>query len=698
MGLKEFFTRKTERPKPLAPEQFTEPATPKPFRRPRKAKSALAKQIDRIPEENEDARARLERLAKWKTRADRAEKVRRDWETQFEVERCERYFLGQQWDRSVKQPDLVLNHFLATIKVITPNLLFSQPKYFIRPRPGRVAPAGDLRAAMGEGVLDFIGGQDQNLKRTAKLAVLQAFFRLGAMKTVYDPRLEPNPCQGEPMRESDEDGLPINDANGPPQLKMNPLTGEPIVEPNEVLTDELYRYTYVDARHLLLPDEGPDRQRWTWIGEQVLVPLADAKADSRFPLSLRDQFEANTSGAEDARGAYAHLKSVQQDQMFRYTEIYDRIGKRLIVWAEGQTFEDFLIDELLPPGIEDHPYALLVLGDPILGPTPSPWPLPFTRAWLDPQTEYNIGRKQITEGGKRSARKIYYDDGTFPDADEAMKAMQDSGDMTGVKINDVQRPPVTLTDPPINPDIYRNIPLLQNDWRIITGQTGARQGDPEAGTATESTFVERAANLRDAELQDVVTDWLAEGGQKMLQLVQGTLTLGLWIKMRGFSDKEFLKYAERTWQVPQERLMVLLQAMPTIKQMIMARFGEEKWQRITREELTFQAQVTVVPGSMRPRNLDLERRQWLEILALLGQYPQLALSRELMRETFAKYEGLNDRMIEELMSLAEKMVAIQSKVAGRDQGGTQNGGGAGSSTAGNPDVGALVAGMQGGMG
>ena len=201
MGIKDFFKRKTERPKPLAPEQFTEPATPKPFRRPRKAKSALAKQIDRIPEENEDARARLERLAKWKTRADRAEKVRRDWETQFEVERCERYFLGQQWDRSVKQPDLVLNHFLATIKVITPNLLFSQPKYFIRPRPGRVAPAGDLRAAMGEGVLDFIGGQDQNLKRTAKLAVLQAFFRLGAMKTVYNPRLEPNPCQGEPMGE-----------------------------------------------------------------------------------------------------------------------------------------------------------------------------------------------------------------------------------------------------------------------------------------------------------------------------------------------------------------------------------------------------------------------------------------------------------------------------------------------------------------
>lgn len=696
MALKDFFTRFTT-PQPLAPEQ-TDAVALKPFPRRRRKKSELAKQIDRIPDDNESARERLERLAKWKTRADRAEKVRRDWETQYDVERCERYFLGQQWDRGVKASDVVFNHFLATVKVITPNLLFSQPKYFIRPRPGRVAPAGELRAAMAEGCLDFIGGQDQNLKRSAKLSVLQAFFRIGALKMVYDPRLEPNPRKGEPMYESDEDGVPIKDAQGQSITKMDPLTGDPIVEPNEVLTDEMYRYTYVDARHLLLPDEGADRQRWTWIGEQVLVPLSEAKSDSRFPLTLRDQFTANTSGTEDTRGAYAHLKSVQQDEMFRYTEVYDRIGKRLIIWADGQTFEDFLVDDMLPPGIEDHPYALLFLGDPILGPTPSPWPLPFTRSWLDVQTEYNIARKQITEGGKRSARKIYYDDGTFPDADEATKAMQDSGDMTGVKVNDVTRPPVTLPDPPINSDIYKNVSLLQNDQRIITGQTGARQGDPESGTATESTFVERAANLRDAELQDLVMDWLAEGGQKMLQLVQGTLTLGLWVKMRGFSDKEFLKYAEHAWQIPQERMMVLLQSMPAIKQILMARFGDEKWQMITREELTFQAQVTVAPGSMRPRNLDLERRQWLEILGLLGQYPQLALSRELMRETFAKYEGLNDRMIEELMSLAEKMVAIQSKVAGREHGGATNGGGAGSATAGNPDVGALLAGMQGGMG
>ncbi len=696
MGLKDFFTRFSPAPQPLDQSHLDAPV--KPFRKPRKKKPELAKQIDRIPPEDEDKKQRLERLAKWKTRASRAEAVRKDWETLYDVERCENYFLGKQWERGLRQSDLVLNHFLATVKVITPNLLFSQPKYYIRPRPGRTAPAGELRAAMAEGVLDFIGGQDQNLKRSAKLAVLQAFFRVGALKCVYDPRMEPNPRAGEPMYETDEDGVSQRDDSGNPRFKNDPLTGDPIVEPKEVLTDEMYRYSYVDARHLLLPDEGADRQRWTWIGEQVLVPLADAKSDTRFPVGLRDQFTSNASGTEDRRGAFAHLKSVQEDEQFRYTEVYDVIGKRVIIWADGQTFEDFLLDDPLPPGIEDTPYSLLCLGDPILGPTPCPWPIPFTRAWLDPQRDYNISSQQISEGGKRSARKMGYDESTFADSDEAVKFMQDPGDMTGVKLNDVMRPPVILTTPDINASIYKNAEKLLMDWRIITGQTGARSGAPEGGTATESTFIERAANLRDAELQDLVTDWLAEGGQKMLQLVQGTLTLGLWVKMRGFSDKEFLKFAERYWQVPQERLMVLLQTIPQLKGILMARFGDEKWQSITREDLTFEADVTIAPGSMRPRNLDLERRNWLEFLKILGQFPQLALSRELLRETASKFEGINDRMLDELMALAEKMVQIQSKVAGRDQGGATNGGGAGSSTAGNPDLMALMSGVAGGQG
>lgn len=696
MALKDWFTRSSAPPQPLGQDQLDAPLAP--IRRKRTKKDQLVKQIDRIPPEDEDGRQRLERLAKWKTRADRAEKVRRDWESIYEVERCERYFLGQQWDRGIRKTDLVLNHFLSTVKGIKPNLLFSHPKFFVRPRPGRVSPSGEFRAMMGEGVLDAIGNQDNNLKRSAKLAVLQAFFRVGCLKAVYDPRLEPNPRAGEPMIETDEEGLPLKGPDDLPMHKMNPLTGDPIVEPKEVLTDEVYRYVYVDSRHLLLPDEGADSQRWTWMGEQVLVPLSMAKQDTRFPVGLREQFTSNASVTDDRRGAYAALKAVQQDEMFRYTEVYDHMGKRLIIWADGQTFEDFLVDEPLPPGIEDNPYSLLCLGEAITGPVPCPWNMPATHHWLESQRDYNQTRQQISEGGKRSARKMVYDDGTFPDADEAVKFLQDPSDMGAAKVADTMRPPLILATPDVNASVYKGVQLILNDWHILTGQTGARMANPDADTATEAAIGERQANVRDADAQDLVADWLAQSGQKMLQLVQGTLTLGLWVKMRGWSDKEVLKFAERYLGIPQEQLMVLFQTSPHLQSMLMAKCGDEKWQEVTREDLTFEAQVTVAPGSMRPRNLNLEKQEWLEFLRLFGQFPQLALSKELMKVTAAKYESITDPMIDELMALGQKMVEIQQKVAGREQGGDQNGGGAGSSTAGNPDMAAMMAGIQGGLG
>jgi hypothetical protein len=48
--------------------------------------------------------------------------------------------------------------------------------------------------------------------------------------------------------------------------------------------------------------------------------------------------------------------------------------------------------------------------------------------------------------------------------------------------------------------------------------------------------------------------------------------------------------------------------------------------------------------------------------------------------------------------LGKAMMQQQNEVAGRNQGGEMNGGGAGSATAGAPDVGALLAGVQGAMG
>src|SRR5437867_199515 len=668
---------------------------------PRKRKTSPLQSGQPItPSADEKAKQeRLTRLEKWKTRVSQAMKRRREWELDFRVEDLERFFLGDQLESGrKKKQDLVFNHFRAKARTLKPNLFYTAPKFFVRPLPGLRPPAEELNAAIGESVLEAIGNQDQNLKRAASLSLWQAFFRVGVLKTCYDPRLEPNPQAGQPVYQEDDNG-PVMDEMGRPKAQINPLDGKPMVEPEKVLTDDVYRYDYVDARRLLLPDEGPDQSKWTWIGEEITVSLKLAQQDTRFPPDRREALTANGQAHETERGARPKLERPESDPTFTYLEVYDLLEKTLLIWADGQTWEDFLVEEPLPAGIEDHPYALLMLGDPITGPIPSPWPAPFTRSWLDPCREYNINRKQIQNAAKRSARKGVYFANSFDNVDEAVKVLQSPDDMTFALCSDPAQVPQILTEPPLNSDVYKAAQMTLMDLHMITGVTGARSTVTEGSTATEQSYIERAANLRDADTQDAVNDWLSEAGQKMFQLVKGTLTMDVWIKLRSLSDSEFLKLMERRYGIPADQLLLLEKAMPGLKEILKERVGKEQWRRVTREQLTFEADVSVAPGSARPRNLDAERQAWMDFLKLLGMFPQLALSRELLKETAQKFDGfISERMIDEINALAEKMVGIQSQIAGRNQGGQPNPGAGTGTTAGNPQMAALLSGIQGGLG
>jgi hypothetical protein len=453
------------------------------------------------------------------------------------------------------------------------------------------------------------------------------------------------------------------------------LTGEVLTEPREVMTDEVYRWRWVDAANLLLPDDGPDPMAWRWIGEEIVVPLEEARQDPRIQPETRRMLRANHRPGPRPQLTKAGLTPMpggstgEDDEFIRMVEVYDLTTKRQIVWADSQVEDRFLIHDLIPEWIDNHPYAILRLGEPILAPEPSPWPYPVVADWLDPQDEYNIRRRQIMEGAKRSSRKVYYDEATFPDHEEAVKALQSPDDMAAVRISDVTRPPISLPDPDLPDAIYKDLPILALDWRIITGQTGARMTEADSETATEATFAERAANLRDTELQRRVLAWMSESGRKMIQCVKRTLTLDLWIALREMTDSEFATYVERSFGIPAAQQRLFAQQFPGVKEAFREQFGQQKWLGVTREQLQFEADVTVAPGSTRPQNLDVERQQSLMFLRIIGQFPQLALSRELLRWIGGKFEFVSERALDEMVILAERMVGIQSKVAGRDQGG-----------------------------
>lgn len=604
---------------------------------------------------------------RWLHRIKRARKLRKDWEREYQVETCEEFYLGKQ-QKGLPPGVKVINHFQATINVTLPGLLFDNPKFLARPKAGRVSPQSAENSKIAEGVLESISTQDDNLQSAAKLGLLQNFFRIGVLKCIYDPSLEDNPNAGQPINQTDAAGNVINDplTNAPAPM-LDPQTGLPMVEPDQILRDETYRWEWVDARNMLLPDDGPDQTKWSWLGEEIEVDLDTAKNDERFPADMREKFRnAGKKMDDDQPDTSSEDESEDTEDYepcFRYVECYDQRKKMWYILTEQSDINDFLFQGPLPDGIEDHPYSILAGWIPNTGPEPSPWPLPFTNPWLDLQREYNIRRQQMMEGAKRSARKVLYEKNSFEDADEALKLLQSNKDMEGVMVRDINRPPMPMDERALNSAITNDVPALMMDWRIITGQTGAKMGVSDADTATEATFVERASNLRDAQLQKAVVAWLKVAGKKMWQLVRATLTLQLFIKMRGMDDRAVQTYLQSTYGIPPQAL----QLFPNLADGLVQRFGQQTVEPVNREDLQFEADIDIVPASTRPRNLTVERQQWLEFLGLIAQAPQLAMSRALLEETAAKFDFISPQMVEEVSALAQMMVQIQLMQAGRPQ-------------------------------
>ena len=600
---------------------------------------------------NRNRRDTQERMGRWQSRIDFANHLREKWEVRYRVKDLERHYLGRQYIREAYEDETWLNYFFATVSVQKPSLLPANIWFQVAPKAGR-KPFGRLEAKIQEGVLRAIAESgDHHLNVEAGLALLQAFFRIGVLKVSYDPQFERNPRAGEPLVEQIEG------------------TGDVPREPERVLTDEVYTWNWVDAKCMFLPDAGPNMRTWPWIAEEITLTLDEARRDTQFPAALRSQFVANStadvSEYSTSRQQNFDMPHEREQARFRYIEAWDIDQKWRVAWAEGQPFDSFLIDEAFPPGIEDNPYSILA-PIPILGPEVWPWPMPLTFNWLPIQEQYNILRRQQMNAGKRAARKWLYDQGTFPDTEEMDKFLSDV-DMQGVMVNDLNRPPIMFGEGSLNPDVTRNIPFLQNDWRIVTGASGARLSDPDADTATEAVIIEQANQVRESDLRSDVTMWLAKAGSRMLQLVKQTLTLDLWVQIRGFSGADFQEFLRTpgmqsvlALQFGPENVEQVVQAIelsPPLQEAFRERFGQLKPVQVTRSELQFESDVRVIPNTSRP----IEQAKMLRMVAGLPNI--VATGSQTLLEDYVQSFDLvsGERIVEEIMlTIRQQQQALQA--------------------------------------
>ena len=64
--------------------------------------------------------------------------------------------------------------------------------------------------------------------------------------------------------------------------------------------------------------------------------------------------------------------------------------------------------------------------------------------------------------------------------------------------------------------------------------------------------MQRSSDLRDSEMQKAVQKWLKTALKKMFQLVRKTLTVQMFVKIRGMADQEVAQFLMAKYQIPPE--------------------------------------------------------------------------------------------------------------------------------------------------
>ena len=617
-------------------------------------------------------------LRRCKARVEAGKEERKKWREDYRVDELAEAATGvrRKFEDALTEGNTIwINKFDPTLKTLLPSLFYNAPKFKYDVISGDLSADRQRQGRLISGLVQRICQQDRQLERAARLAIQQATHSIGVIKIVYDPKFEPNPRKGEVIYRTNDADEPLVGEDGE-AMPLLDADGQPVVEPEQIITDEVYRIEWVNAENMIFPPKTVDPGKWGWLAEEICVSLEDAKEDLRIPKRIRDTLKPNgglrpdEDGFDDDPITYED----EEDQEFRYIEYYDLKNHRYYGWADDVGDEEpveFLFDEPLPKGIEDHPYSLLMGFTPILDPKPKAWPMPLTYNWLPIEIEHNDRRYQLTNAARHSARKVAYDQSTFRDHEQAQAALASSIDMEAFEVQDIQRLPVVMADAPPPMNLAQDLAALEGDWIRATGLASSAFGT-SAGSATEARLENQAGSIRESDQRRMVTMFMEDLGRKLFNLVRATMTVGMSVKMISMTDGDMAKAFDARFGPGSSQMMSV---SPELKQSFIERFGDEHWQEVNREDITFDADVTVTPGSMKSRTIEAERQQFLEFISTVLSSPIGLQSRELLL-TFARmYEFIDERVVDELVALGEKAAALEAQKAGRFQG--DDGGAAG---------------------
>jgi hypothetical protein len=573
---------------------------------------------------------------RWLEKIRRAKKVRENWAGLMQVDKARNFFDGRQNPGKPEAEWITVNKIYSFLKAQYPALYSVDPYFYVKLarcyKP--VREAVQMYEQMGKirgGMLNYLK-KEQRLKQKARLCVHDAHFEFGVMKTHFAADTEDNPNAGQAML-SEDTGLPLMEND------------EFVTEPDELVTAEKYCWTRIHPQDFLWgEDSGPLEEEWDWVAQRIRTTIEKAKKDKRFDKAALKNLEGKGETKDQAQKAReerkkgsgvvgdvdaGHKKAPKNDDdPFIYWEIYD-FGSEKWLWVAEEGEVPLKMPEDLPPGVEKHPFSVLIF-------TPrddSPYPVTPVSQMLPLQQEYNQARSDIQKHRKRFNRKYLASRQAFADETGELTKITTGEDGIIVLVDgmDVNAALAPVKDAPLDQMRYQELGFLANELIEVGGGTSDEaRGIAGSESATQASILDKRLQLKEGDALSMVIDFVKDCAKKMDQLVQAHLDTPTAVKVTG----------------PQG----------------------EFWETVTPasyEDIEGEYEYDVNVGSTMPQLPHVERASWMAFLGLMFQNPAFLLSKRLFKK-MSELHGIEDEaMVEELHGIAMQMVSGQLPAGGQ---------------------------------
>jgi len=572
----------------------------------------------------------------WEDRIKAARKVRDEWADSFKVAKGRAYFEGND------NPGYPENEWISVNKIYThlmsqlPSLYGIDPYFYIRVKKSfQVDPAAPEESVQGIIEMERKGKVRQaylnylkvelELKKKARLGIQDAHFAYGVAKVRRASDSQEHPQAGENI--VDEDGNNV----------LDPDTGEPQVYPDEVPINERYELSRIHPDDFLFDaDAGPLEEDWNWVAQRISMSKHKALKDKRFKRADILNIQGRKVKEDEKKGGFFAPNtgpSDKLDEIVTLWEIYDLEEKNwLIIAEEGE--RPLIKPKPTPPGIEDHPFAVLrfTLRDR------SPYPIPIVFPALDPAKELSLSRSRTLTHRKRFNRKYEVDVTRFEDPDTEIAKLETGDDGTIIRVmalGGIQ----PIKDAPLDQQNMLEMQELKRDIAEAFGSPGAARAIADADSATEAGILEKHLEIREGDRLSVVVDFVTTIARKLDQLVQFHITGDEAVKITGPQGEEW------------------------------AHISEKDYAKIEGE---FEYSVNV--GATQPRLPEIERSQWIAFLSqVVIPLPAILTKPSVMRRMAEMFHIEDEAALEEFKELGEAIVSGQIAAPGQQGGGPPGG-------------------------